>query len=692
MPESEIQQQLDRAIRLFQTGQFAEAEALFRDILARSPDHPHALHLLGAVVHQSRRDPAAIELILRSIDLMPGNPDFRMNLGNVYRDQGKLGEALEAYQSAIRIRPDHAAAWNNMGNALRESGRLAEAVDAYQRALQLQPGLFETYTFLGNALRDLGQLEAAAAAHRQALTRNPRFVGAYLNLGAVLHDLQKPDEAIAAYQQALRVQPDAAEVLINLNHALRDVGRIDEAVAAGRRAVELLPNVPAAHNNLGTSLMHQGLIEQAVASFREALRLRPAFHETHRNLLFALHYRTRWDPETVLREHQAFDQIHAAPLWKEPTFTLHDRSPERRLRIGYVSPDFRDHPVGRFMRPIFEHRDRVNFELFLYSNGAPRDAVQDQLRGLCDHWHEVSALGDEPLDALIREHGIDILVDLAGHTSGTRILAFARKPAPVQVTYLGYPSTTGLRAIDYRITDALADPPGSEAHSTEKLVRLPGCFLCFHPPAGAPDVAPPVDSAGHITFASFNNFAKVAPESVEMWTRILQAVPHSRLLIKSRGLGDAATAVIVREAFAAAGADVSRIEIRSHERAFRDHLAAYNQVDIALDTFPYNGTTTTCEALWMGVPVVTLSGQTHASRVGRSLVTAAGFSEWIAQDRERYVDLAQELASDIQRLRDLRQTMRSRLLASPLCDTPLFTRRIESAFRSMWREWCAGPR
>jgi len=684
MSAPEIQKLVDAGLQSLQNRQLARAEEQLAEALRLAPNHPQALHLLGITIIQARHDPRAIDLLRRAITIAADNPDFHMNLGNVLRQQGRVGESIESYREALRLRPDHVLAMINLATAMRDSGRAAEAVELYHSALRMQPNLAQTHALLGNALRDLGQIDEAIAAHRRAIAFDPHFVGGHLNLGAALHDLGKLEDAIAAYQAGLAVDPNAAGLYINLTGVLREAGRLDEAVAAGKRAIQLAPNSAEAHNNLGTALMHQGFIEDAVLEYREALRLNPSFVPARDNLLFALNYRTTWDAQTILREHRQYEVQHVAPFFANAAPPPRDPVASRRIRVGYVSGDLRDHPVGRFMHPIFAHHDRSQFEILAYHNLPGRDAFSEKLRQRVDHWHDVGTLGGTQLDALVRQHRIDILIDLSGHTAGNRLLVFARKPAPIQVTYLGYPTTTGLRAMDYRITDDIADPAGADVNYVEKLVRLPGCFLCYQGPSDAPDIAAlPALAAGTVTFGSFNNFAKVSPETMRLWAEVLRAVPDSRLLIKSRGLGDPGTLALVRKALAETGADLSRIEIRSHAKNFRDHLDTYNQVDIALDTFPYNGTTTTCEALWMGAPVVTLSGATHCSRVGQTLLAHVGFDQWVAKDAAQYVAIAGELAANLDELRHIRRTLRDRLSASSLCDAPAFTRRYEDALRQL---------
>ncbi len=373
-------------------------------------------------------------------------------------------------------------------------------------------------------------------------------------------------------------------------------------------------------------------LDEAIAAYRQAVALKPDFVKAHSNLVFTLHYHPGYEAQTIAEEHRRWDRQHAEPLRQFMLPHVNDRNSDRRLRIGYVSPDFRDHAVGRFLLPLLAHQDRQHFEVYAYSQVRVHDAMTELFRSQVNQWRSTVSLSDEQLAGLVRQDQIDILVDLAGHSAGGRLLVFARKPAPVQITWLGYPNSTGLNTMDYRITDAFADPPGlGDALYSEQLVRLPQTNWVYHPPengppprpgsARAPDRRPLV---APVTFGCFNNFAKVTDPMLVLWGRILQAVPGSRLLLKAQGLGSQSARQRTLELFSNGGIDPGRLELRGFAPGRGAHLALYNRVDIALDPFPYHGTTTTCEALWMGVPVITLAGETHVSRVGVSLLSNMG--------------------------------------------------------------------
>ena len=577
------------------------------------------------------------------------------------------------------------------GRSLRALGRTDEAIKEFRHALKLQPGLAEAHHQLGNALKSAGRYAEAAASLRFAARLDSGNAVVWLNLGVACLELEALSEAVDCFQQALRIQPANAEAHNILGHALLTLGRTTEAQTNLTEALRLRPGDPAAHNNLARTFKAQGRQVEAVAHFRASLESKPDA-ANHNNLVYACNFLPDASPEEIWAEHRRWASLCAEPFRSAWRAHSNDFSPSRRLRIGYVSPDLVNHAVAFFIEPVLAAHNRDQFEVFAYSNALVPDAVTTRLRLLTAQWRDIARLSDEQVDALIRQDRIDILVDLAGHTARNRLLVFARRPAPIQVTWLGYPNTTGLAAMDYRITDAVSDPVGqTESWHTEKLLRLPENFSCYQPPASSPPVAPlPALASGHITFGCFNNFAKVTPRAIELWSGLLHAASGARLLLRSRGLTDPGTAVLVHEGFARHGIDAGRIELNGAILSTADHLGLYGRVDIALDTFPYNGTTATCEALWMGVPVVTLAGRTHVSRVSTSLLTHLGSTEWIASTPAEYVAIGLRLASDPSRLAAIRQALRERMRQSPLCDAPRFTRNLEAAFRDVWTWRCAG--
>ena len=538
-------------------------------------------------------------------------------------------------------------------------------------------------------LHQAGRLQDAQSLYRQILSRQPDHPDALHLLGVIQFQQAQPNAAMELICRAIALDPGRPEFHCNLGVVLADVGRASDAIAAFQHALDLRPLYPEAHHNLGNSLRDMGLMDQAIAHYRQVLAIPPGDVESHHNLVYAMHF-IPGDPAAVFQEHLNWNRIHAQPLAGQIPRHSNDAAPDRRLKIGYVSPDFRQHSVGFFLLNLLANHDPAAVEVFCYSDAARPDAATARFQQAAHHWKPVVGVADAQLAQIIIQDQIDILVDLAGHTAGNRLLVFARKPAPIQVSYCGYPDTTGLATMDYRFTDAYADPPGTtEQFHSEQLVRLPRCFLCYAPPADGPEVGPvPAAAGGRITFGSFNSISKLSDATVAMWSAVLSAVPNSRLMIKSQGLAGAPARQQVLERFAARGIAADRLELHGRIASPAGHLELYHQIDIALDTYPYHGTTTSCEAMWMGVPVVTLAGKTHASRVGVSLLSNVGLEQLIAQTPEQYVQIAADLAKDLAALSVLRSALRSRLAASPLLDGSGLAREVEAAYRVMWKQWC----
>jgi predicted O-linked N-acetylglucosamine transferase (SPINDLY family) len=542
-------------------------------------------------------------------------------------------------------------------------------------------------------LHQAGRLQDAQSLYRQILSRQPDHPDALHLLGVIQFQQAQPNAAMELICRAIALDPGRPEFHCNLGVVLADVGRASDAIAAFQHALDLRPLYPEAHHNLGNSLRDMGLMDQAIAHYRQVLAIPPGDVESHHNLVYAMHF-IPGDPAAVFQEHLNWNRIHAQPLAGQIPRHSNDAAPDRRLKIGYVSPDFRQHSVGFFLLNLLANHDPAAVEVFCYSDAARPDAATARFQQAAHHWKPVVGVADAQLAQIIIQDQIDILVDLAGHTAGNRLLVFARKPAPIQVSYCGYPDTTGLATMDYRFTDAYADPPGTtEQFHSEQLVRLPRCFLCYAPPADGPEVGPvPAAAGGRITFGSFNSISKLSDATVAMWSAVLSAVPNSRLMIKSQGLAGAPARQQVLERFAARGIAADRLELHGRIASPAGHLELYHQIDIALDTYPYHGTTTSCEAMWMGVPVVTLAGKTHASRVGVSLLSNVGLEQLIAQTAEQYVQIAADLAKDVDALSKLRSALRSRLAASPLLDGSGLAREVEAAYRVMWKQWCGQSR
>ncbi|MAF48900.1 MAG: tetratricopeptide repeat protein [Rhodospirillales bacterium] len=648
----ESQKLLEQGLSLHQAGRLEDAERLYRQVLEQDADNQDALHFLGLIAHHRGAFDEAARLIAAAIEIDEPRATFHYNLAAARIEIGEPGGAIQSYRRVLELQPDHIEAAYSLGALLGQDGRAAEALQALDRALGQKPGY----------------AEALAAK------------------SAVLEQLGRSAEAVAAGRLAVAAGPNLAEAWTNLGTALAASGALQEAEQAHRRAVELKPDYATAHFNLGNLLNDLWRGPEARAQFRRALELDPSDKSARGNHLMNLLYDTDVSEAQLFEEHRKWG-LQAPAGGKRAADFASRADPDRRLRVGYVSADFRTHSCAYFLQPLFANHDKGAVESFAYSSVRRADETTQRLEGLLDHWRPVAEIADAAVAELVAADGIDILVDLAGYSGGGRLGIFALKPAPVQISWLGYAATTGMAEIDYRFTDAIADPQGAadDLHS-ERLIRLAGGFHCYAPPATAPEVAPPPSlENGFVTFASFNNPSKLNRGVISVWASLLRAVPDARLLLKGRGLDFEPVRARILAAFGGQGIEASRIETMAWMPRQQNPIGVYARADIALDTFPYNGTTTTLEALWMGLPVVTLAGARHSGRVGASLLSHAGFADLIAADAESYVDIAASLAADSGRMSEFRGAARGALGASPLLDGPGFAGKIETAYRDVWR-------
>ncbi|MFN7085118.1 MAG: tetratricopeptide repeat protein [Burkholderiales bacterium] len=678
---------------LLRQGRAEEAAQAFRQALAADPDHAEAHNNLGVALAQQEQLDAAAACYCAALRLKPDHAAAHNNLGNVHLVRGQLDEAEASYRAALRCDRHYVEAHNNLGLVLLEQGRHQDAEKAIREALRLRPDFAGALNNLGSVLLRQGEVEEAVACLQQALRLQPDLGEAHINLALILGDMNQLAGAVDYYRNKLRFNPDSAEAHFRLGMGLQAQGKLVEARQHFEAMLKIRPEAPEALANLGGVALREGNLDEALAFFKAALEHAPVFAGAHYNYFFCLNYSADYEPAEVFAQHARWAEAHADPLSSAAAPFANSRRRDRKLRVGYVSPDFRAHSVAYFIEPVIRHHDRDRFEVYCYSNALQSDEVTARIRALADVWRDIRLQTTSQVCEQVRADGIDILVDLAGHTGRNRLAVFAHKPAPIQVTYIGYPNTTGLAAMDYRITDAYADPPGlTERFHTEQLVRLPQTFLVYAPPADSPEVAPPpLARKGHVTFGSFNNAAKVIPRVIALWSKILHAVPDSRLMLKHFAFHSAEAKERFQGLFAQNGIAADRIDLLDFVPTVSSHLELYHEVDIALDPFPYNGTTTTCEALWMGVPVITLAGKVHAGRVGVSLLSNAGLAELIADSEEAYVRIAVELANDVQRLAGLRAAMRARLENCPLTDARALARALEAEYAKMWQRWCETP-
>jgi protein O-GlcNAc transferase len=570
---------------------------------------------------------------------------------------------------------------------LHRAGRLAQAEASYRRVLAGAPDDPDVLYPLGQLYNQAGRCDEAVACLRRVIAARPRHARAYNTLGMALDELGHADEALDCYRNAVRLDPRGYEAHYNLGSALLNPGRIDEAVVELERAIAIDPARGLAQMTLGQAMIRRGEVARALPLLEQAIARMPDRPLAHDLYLFALNYLFD-DPATLINAHRAYGERVEVQLRASWPVHRNDPDPERRLRIGYVSPDFREHSVATFIEPVLAHHDRSRFEVYAYYAAPLQDAVTARIAASVDRWTPCDALDDTQLAARIEVDGIDILIDLAGHTTGNRLPAFAHKPAPVQVTWLGYPATTGLGAIDWRLVTAETDPPGAETWHTEGLWRLPRTLWCYRPDPEAPpvDARTPARRNGHIRFLSANNVAKLSDATIATWARILGAVPDARLILT--GIPEGAARRLLHERFRVRGVAPARVEIRG-KLPKEDFRALLADTDIALDPYPYNGTTTSCDALWSGLSLVTLAGRASAARSGVALLHMIGLDSLVAEDEDAYVDLATSLARDFDRIESLRAGLRERIAGSALCDEAGLVRDLETTYRAMWHGWCA---
>ena len=646
--KSPFEQALERGMEHQRAGRFAEAETLYRQAIAAKPDSEIAWNILGLALDGA----------------------------------GRPAEAIEAFRHALALNPGDVHALNNLGLALRGVGDCRASVECFQRLLQLHPGTAEAYCNLGESLRLLHELDAARDACEKAIALMPGLTSAHINLGMVLADSRNNAGALAAFRRALELDTASLEAANNLGAMLQKLGRPGEAIAVYEKWLATQPGSVEIFTNLGTSLQAVGRFSEAIAAFRRALELDPSRTAAHSNLVYMLYYHPDYTPEAILEEHRRFDQQHAAPLMKRNQPHPNERSPERRLRIGYVGANFHRHCQSHFTIPLLSHHDRERFDIFIYSSTRSLDEVTERLRSFATCWRNIVPLNDAQLAEQIRRDEIDILVDLTMHMAGSRLLAFARKPAPVQITWLAYPGTTGLTAIDYRLTDPQLDPPGTDGWYSEKSLRLPETFWCYDPLTTDPPVnALPALANGRMTFGCLNNFCKITPPTLTLWSRALQDLPTARMLILAPP-GEHRRRILDQLAV-----DPGRIDFVDRQTREK-YLELYHRIDLCLDTIPYNGHTTSLDSCWMGVPVITLAGRTAVSRAGLSQLKNLGLPELVAESPDQFAEIARRLSNNLPELAHLRATLRSRMEHSPLMDGARFARNVEAAYRAAWTRYC----
>lgn len=676
-----------QGIELIQSKRLEEAKALITRACEFNPADAEAWYMLSSINGMLGNIDEAGNCCRRVLDLQPNHSEAHLNLGNVLLHYGKHDEAISHYKTALQFNPNNAGAYCSLGNCLAAVGNHNEAVANYLAAIRLNPNIAETFYNLGNSLVAQKKYEAAVENYRQAIRINPNYALVYNNLGSALKKLGAIDLAKENYRRAISLKPDLATAYNNLSITLKEELDLKTAEELGQQALQIQPNFIDAHINLSGIRIDQGQPKAAIAHLKEVLKISPDRADVHSSLISTMRYLPDYSPQDLLEEAKNWGSRYVSLEQYFPPPT-NSPDPQRQLRIGYVSSDFSNHPVGHFIEPVLAHHDRSSFEVFCYYNGLKQDEQTTRLRQLADQWIDVADKSDMELAQQIRLDGIDILIDLSGHTKSNRLLTFALKPAPVQATWIGDPATTGLAAMDYIIADRLAIPPQEERYHVEQVVRLPNAYECFSPPDYPIEPGPlPALSTGKLTLGCFNNPVKITDAVIACWSKLLHALPEAQLYLKYKPFDDSGVRQRYQKLFANHGIEENRIKFSGFAPNI-EFLSAYSAVDIGLDTFPYNGGFTTLEALWMGVPVVSLSANRFVGRMGETLLTNIGLEEFVVETEDEYIAKSISLAADLPRLAELRSTLRTKLLNSPLCDGPVFTRDLETAYRTMWQTWC----
>ncbi len=713
---------LARAVGLHRSGNLGEAEAIYRRVLSKAPRQALALNYLGTLLAASQRAEEGLDLLRRSVREAPQVPELHLNLADALAASGRLDAAESALKRALQQRrsPEALA---KLGVVLLQQGKTQPAAHQLEQALKLAPESVDIRCNLAvirarqddapaarrllagaialapahldalNATAALdqqqGRLVKAASWLRRTLATAPAFAPAHANLGMTLDQLGDRAAAAQHDRMALALSPGDPNAWANFGNLILGQGRPTDAEARLRRATHLQPRNAMAWSNLGRTLNAQGRFVDAIATYRHALELDPLNAPARSNLLFLSHFDPSFTPEAIFAEHVAFGRVHEPELARQRHPHANTREPDRRLRLGYVSADLGRHPVGYFLAPVLPRHDPASIEVVCYSDRAVEDDMTALFRRASSAFNNISGLSDDALAERIRRDRIDVLVDLSGHTAGNRLLTFARKPAPVQVSWLGYYDTTGLTAIDAVLTDPWEVEAGDERWYVETVLRLPTGRLCYGPPADAPEVsALPMAATGRITLGCFNHVAKLTDATLAAWGRILEALPEARLVLRSPPLADATYRDRLARRCHRLGLDPTRLDMGAATQ--KGILEAYGSVDLALDPFPFPGGLTTCESLWMGVPVVTLKGSHPVTRQSVSFLSRVGFPELIAESIDGYVALAVSLARSPGRLAGMRRELRPRMETSPLTDGIAAARAVEAAVRCLWRSWCRG--
>ncbi len=679
-------------LHLVHCGNYVDAEKL---AMAMTRDYPRVAigwKLLGVVLQQTGRDKDALWPMQKAAELTPRDAGNFNDLGVLQKKLGRLKDAEASYQHALILNPGMADVRYNLGNLLRERGLFKEAADCLRQAITLKPDYADAHISLGLVLRNQGKLAEAETCYRTAITLAPGSAVAYSNLGSVLHDLNRFPEAENSYRQAIALQPGLAAAHNNLGVTLRILGQLRAAEETLRRAITINPNYPEAYNNLGNILREASRVEEAIGCYRQALKLKPDYAMAYSNLLFSLNYAAMATPEEVLPLARRWEQSVLSPQARREAhrrdFFRHGRF-RKPLKVGYVSGDYLQHAVSYFIGQVFKHHDRARVEIYAYSNNAFQDEVTKRIRSQVDQWVEVSGISDDHCVERIRADGIDVLIDLSGHTAYNRLGVFARRAAPVQAHYLGYFASTGLTEMDYWIGDDIITPSEMDKDFSERVWRLPRLYLCYEENSDAPKPEWRPADHGTLWVGNFCNLAKLTSATFDLWAKVLRSLPQMNLLLKTKEFAEPGNRQHVISALVQRGIEASRIELHDRHSTpdWNAHMAFYNRLDMVLDVVGANrGATSTCDALWMGLPVISMTGDRMADRMTTALLYSIGRKDFIARNDEEYVSIVHRVAYDIEMRKEMRYYQREQMRQSPICDGPGLARALEDSYETMYKQ------
>ena len=669
-----------------------EAESNLQCSLKIQPDNANFYHIIGIFYSQHGKYLEAERAFLAALELQPNFINVLEKLARFYSQAERLDDAEPIYRRIIQLAPTNVSALYGLSWILFLHNNYMDAVNYCTNAVKLDPTQVESHVLLGAIKQKQGKFTEALNSYQKAINLNPQNQNAHRNIGIVLCKLGRYEESINASKAAISIDNKIPGPYLNMANALAELGHLQKAINALRQSLIHSPDYEEAYSALGRILSLQGKIDEAFTCYKKALEINPELTSAQNGILPNLIYSNQFSRQEIYEAHRQWGLAQETNAIQR--IDLNNNSdPDKRLRIGYTSPDFRNHSVAFFFEPLLENKNSSAFEIFCYSDVEKPDNTTEQLKNLSHHWRNCFSLSDEAVAKLIRDDQIDILIDLAGHTEDNRLKVFSKRVAPVQVSYLGYPNTTGLSEMDYLVSDRFLDPDDeSEKYYTEKLLYLPNSFFCYKAPSICPDiVSAPVIQNDYVTFGSYNKLTKISDEVIALWSQVLQAVPNSRLIFQCLSLNDPPTRERYEKLFLANHISLERIDFISSS-SFSDYLAGHANVDIVLDTFPWNGHTVSCHALWMGVPVVTLALDKRSSRMGLSILKTLGLDSCIAFNKEQYVNCARQLAEDRPQLETIRKNLRVRMRSSALCNGKQFTQDFETQLRSIWQTWCENKR